>query len=438
MARMELIEPPDTAVRAKCAIRMIRTTCLVSAASVLSACATAAASDDSSLAATAAIEVTPASLRRCLDDLEGQARSQNVPLPVFRRYTANLEPDPVVIDKLNFQPEFISSVSAYLKAAVSDERIRQGRDMMQRHQRVLNSVSSRYGVAPEYLVAVWGVESNYGQNFGSRPVLRSLATLACHGRRQGFFRTELFATLKIINAGHVKPDQLVGSWAGAFGHTQFMPTTFLSRAVDHNGDGKRDLLGNLGDALASTANYLKKSGWQDNLPWGIEVTAPDGLTIHADTRKNRQSLARWQSQGVKVVRRADAQRLARLPSDTPAALVRPADNAGPVLMVFSNFDALHAYNPSIKYSLAVATLGDRIARRPPLTVAWPDTGKPLTRDERRELQQRLLDRGHRIGKVDGILGARTRAAIRKERRRLSDPDQAGNRPVLMFLRNGSG
>ena len=393
---------------------------------IMAGCATAVASD------TQPVLVTDKTLRQCLDRLGAESSARNVPPKVFRQYTRSLRADPDVIEKLNFQPEFISSVSRYLKSAVSEQRIKTGRELLSRHRKVLDKLEAHYGIPKEYLVAVWGIESNYGKNFGSRPVLQSLATLACHGRRQTFFRNELFATLKILNAGHIQADKLVGSWAGAFGHTQFMPTTFLSRAVDHDGDGRRDLLGNLGDALASTANYLKKSGWQQSLPWGVEVNAPADLNVNSDTRKKRRALRAWLNDGVRAVR-ADGKRLLdTLPTSTPAALIRPADNAGPVIMVFKNFDAIH------EYSLAVATLGDRIAGRPAFSKPWPDAGKPLTRSERRELQQLLLARGHRIGKVDGILGARSRAAIRKERGRLANPNSAGYRPVLQLLRQGKG
>ncbi|MGB7298609.1 MAG: lytic murein transglycosylase [Burkholderiaceae bacterium] len=396
----------------------------------LSGCASAVASD-----APAPIVVTQATLDQCLETLATQAIKADVSTAAFRLRTNNLKPDPAVINSLNFQPEFISSVADYLKSAVSDQRVTTGRAMLVRHAELLTSLEEKYGIPREVLTAVWGIESNFGQNFGKRSVVQSLATLACHGRRQAFFRRELFATVQLLEAGHVNPDKLVGSWAGAFGHTQFMPTTFLTRAVDYDGDGRSDLVENLGDALASTANYLKVSGWQPGLPWGIEVTAPPaGVNATSDSRTTRKPLSAWRDLGIRGIDQPAMRRIDALPGDAAAALIRPADNAGPTLLVLRNFDAIYAYNPSVKYSLAVAHLSDRLADRPGFIVPWPDVGAPLTLEERRELQALLLGRGHRIGKIDGILGSRTRAAIRIERGRMNNPNLPGERPVLEALR----
>jgi lytic murein transglycosylase len=394
----------------------------------LGACTTALASDDN-----AKIIVTNDTQRQCLSRLAAKAPRK----AAFKRYTDPLKPDPSVIEKLNFQPEFISSVPAYLNAVVNDKRIAQGRAMLQRHASVLASLEKKYGVNRYVLVAVWGIETNFGQHFGSRPVLQSLATLACHGRRQAFFRNELYAAVRILDDGHVNPDRLVGSWAGAFGHTQFMPTTFLTRAIDFDGDGKRDLMENVGDALASTANYLKKFGWDDAYPWGIEVTKPNSVIAHTDSRKKTKKIDAWRKIGVKGINPANARLLASLPADLPAALIRPADTGGPVLMVLGNFNAVHAYNPSMKYSLAVNHLADRFRSDDRFVTPWPDAGKPLTRDERRELQALLLKNGHRIGKIDGVLGSRSRAAMRKERARIKATDAGGYRGLLEALRKSA-
>ena len=208
----------------------------------------------------------------CLARLAAQAPDKGVARDVFRSALEGVQPDPSILPLLDAQPEFKTPIWDYLAALVDDERVADGQRMLVQWRDVLTRVQQQYGVDPATVVAVWGVESNYGQNFGGRPLLSSLSTLSCFGRRQAYFQGELYATVKIIQDEHVAPERLVGSWAGAFGHTQFMPSTYLRLAVDFDGDGRRDLVDSVPDALASTANFLAKAGWRDDLAWGYAVS----------------------------------------------------------------------------------------------------------------------------------------------------------------------
>jgi len=212
------------------------------------------------------------SFRSCLAGLKPQALAKGVHAATYDRYTQNLTPDYSVIERLNYQPEFSTPIWDYLSGLVDEERVQQGRQKLQQHRDVLNRVSAAYGIPAETVVAVWGVESNYGDISGKYPLLQALGTLSCEGRRQSYFRGEFFTTMKLLQRGDVYENQLKGSWAGAFGHTQFMPSTYDELAVDFDGDGRRDLVSSIPDALASTANFLKKRGWQTGQPWGFEAS----------------------------------------------------------------------------------------------------------------------------------------------------------------------
>jgi lytic murein transglycosylase len=254
------------------------------------------------------------------------------------------------------------------------------------------------------LVAVWGVETDYGKLRGGRPLVRSLATLSCFGGRQRFFRGELVATLRIIQSGDIQPEALAGSWAGAFGQTQFMPSSFQRFAVDFDGDGRRDIVGTVPDALGSTANYLARAGWVSGEPWGQEVRLPPNYKGPAG-RRTRQPLAQWSKLGI---RRIDG---ASLGASGTAALLLPAGAEGPAFLVLKNFDVIYAYNAAESYALAIAHLSDRLRGAGPFEKAWPTDDPGISRAERREVQQRLTERGFDLGAVDGMIGPRTRAAI---------------------------
>jgi lytic murein transglycosylase len=371
-----------------------------------------------------------AAFASCLAKLRGEAAAKGVRGDTFDTHTAALAPDMAVIGFLDAQPEFVTPIWDYLAALVDEERVADGRAMQAQWKEVLAEVERRYGVDAETVVAVWGVESNYGRNFGSRPLLTSLSTLSCFGRRQAFFRGEFFTTLKILQEGHVAPERLTGSWAGAFGHTQFMPSTFMRLAVDFDGDGRRDLIDSVPDALASTANFLKRAGWRSDLPWGFEVRLPRGMDTSDAGRRNKQPMAEWAARGV---RRADGSALPA--GGAPAGLMLPAGREGPAFLVTRNFDALYSYNAAESYGLAIAHLSDRLRGGAPFVAAWPTDDPGLSRAERRELQQLLIARGHDIGEADGMIGARTREALQREQAALGLPadGRAGQR-ALQALR----
>lgn len=379
-----------------------------------------------------AAQTTDPEFTRCIADLRAPARAARVQDATFTRFTEGLQPDMSVIDKLNFQPEFKLPIWDYLAALVDDERVADGQARLAEHAEVLARVQQRYGVDPATVVAVWGVESNFGRNFGSHPLVQALGTLSCFGRRQAFFRGEFFATLRILQSGDIAPERLVGSWAGAFGHTQFMPSTFERLAVDGDGDGKRDLIDNTADALASTANFLAKAGWQTGQPWGLEVKLPAGFSTAGEGRRSKRPMSEWISRGLRQV---DGSALpAQLGN---AGLMTPAGPQGPAFLVLRNFDALYSYNAAESYGLAIAHLADRLRGAGPFTTPWPTDDAGLSRAERRELQGLLVLRGHDIGAIDGALGERSRAAIRIEQQRLGqEATGRGGQKILRALRGG--
>ena len=367
----------------------------------------------------------------CLNTLRAPARAAGVRDETFALHTQNLAPDMSVIDKLNFQPEFRTAIWDYLAGLVDEERVAEGRTLLTRHAETLARVSEKYGVDPATVVAVWGVESNFGQTFGKSPLVQSLGTLSCFGRRQAYFRTEFYATLRILQAGHIAPERLVGSWAGAFGHTQFMPSTFERLAVDFDGDGKADLMDSTSDALASTANFLAKAGWQSGQPWGFEVKLPEGFNVTGEGRRSKRPMAEWAARGLQ---RVDG---SPLPANGSAGLMTPAGAQGPAFLVLRNFDAIYSYNAAESYGLAIAHLSDRLRGGGPFTTPWPTDDPGLSRAERREVQTLLIARGHDIGEVDGMLGDKSRVAIRAEQARLGQEasGRAGQK-LLKALRGG--
>ncbi len=369
----------------------------------------------------------------CLARLRPEAMAKGVSAATFDAHTAALTPDMAVIAFLDAQPEFVTPIWDYLAALVDDERVADGRDMLARWQEVLGRVEGAYRVDPATVVAVWGVESNFGRNFGTRPLLTSLSTLSCYGRRQDYFRGEFFTTLKIIQEGHVAPERLTGSWAGAFGHTQFMPSTFMRLAVDFDGDGRRDLVDSVPDALASTANFLKRAGWRSDLPWGFEVALPKGFDTSVAGRRNKQPMQDWAARGI---RRIDGSALPA--GEIPAALLLPAGQGGPAFLVTRNFDALYSYNAAESYALAIAHLADRLRGGGPFVAAWPTDDPGLSRAERRELQSLLIGRGYDIGEPDGMIGARTREAIKAVQTELGlQADGRAGQKVLRALRSAA-
>ena len=373
--------------------------------------------------------------QQCIANLRSQAISSGVSGSSYDRYTQNLTPDYSVIEKLNYQPEFSTPIWDYLSGLVDEERVQLGRQKLAQHREVLNRVAAAYGVPAETVVAVWGVESNFGDIAGSYPLLQALGTLSCEGRRQSYFRGEFFTTMRILQRGDLTEQQMKGSWAGAFGHTQFMPSTYEELAVDFDGDGRRDLVSSTTDALASTANFLKKRGWQTGMPWGFEVRIPEGMSISGEGRRNKKALSSWVSRGIV---RADGSPLIQgnLSDSSSAGLMAPAGANGPVFLVFKNFDAIYSYNAAESYALAIAHLSDRLQGQGGFSKAWPTDDAGTSRAERREIQQFLLNKGYDIGAVDGLIGDKTRQAIRQEQNRLGlSPTGRAGQQILRSFRN---
>ena len=302
---------------------------------------------------------TTVDFARCLDELRTTALNEGVSAETFGRATDGLTPDMRTVANMERQVEFTLTFTEYLARQVTAARIDTGRAKLAEHGDLLAGIEARYGVDPAIIVAIWGMESSFGAAAGNFPVVQSLATLSCFGRRQPFFRNELFSALRILEQGDVAMDDFRGSWAGAFGQTQFLPTSFERLAIDYSGDGHRDIIGSVPDALASAAHYLQQARWQQGLPWGFAVNAPATFSLPVGDWKERQPLSFWQEQGFK---RADGSALitAELPAPTPAGLVATGSGSDPYFLVLANFDALHRYNPAINYALAIGHLADRI------------------------------------------------------------------------------
>ena len=341
----------------------------------------------------------------CVRTLRGDAMGRGISAQTFDTALQGVEPDPSVLEAMDSQPEFKTPIWDYLASLVDDQRIADGRARLTQWSAILDKVEERFGVDRHVVVAVWGVESDFGKSAGGRPLVRSLATGACSGRRAKFFRDELMATLRIVQSGDMRPEELKGSWAGAFGQTQFMPTTFQRLAVDFDGDGRRDIVGSVPDALGSTANFLNKAGWVTGQPWGYEVRLPAGYS-GASGRGTKLPLSQWSALGLIT---ADGQPLT---GSGPAALLLPAGASGPAFLVFRNFNAIYSYNGADSYALAIAHLSDRLRGSGAFRTAWPTDDVGLSRAQRREVQELLAARGFDIGAPDGAIGPRTRTAIR--------------------------
>ena len=382
------------------------------------------------VAAFAATSAAANDFAGCLAQIRKDALGASISAQTFDAATAALEPDESVLEAMRYQPEFVTPIWDYLAGLVDDQRIADGRARLEQWASVLGAAEAKFGVDRHTVVAVWGVESDFGRLMGKRPLVRSLATVACFGSRQSFFRSELIATLKIVQSGDFTPETLVGSWAGAFGQTQFMPSTFLRLAVDFDGDGRRDIVGSVADALGSTANYLKRAGWVTGEPWGYEVRLPAGYNGPSG-RRQKQNIGQWSALGIK---RIDGR---ALDGPSQSALLLPAGAKGPAFLIFKNFDAIYSYNAAESYALAIAHLSDRLRGGSAFATPWPTDDRGISRAERLEVQQRLIERGYDIGVADGMIGTKTRAAIREFQRAngLPDDGRAGGR-LLEALRVG--
>jgi len=361
----------------------------------------------SGLAALAALVVAGparADFAECVAGLRTDAARAGISAKTIDGAFNGLQPDMKVLDFQKSQPEFKTPVWDYVDGLVEDDRVAEGKAAMAREARALARAEETYGVSRYMLAAIWGVESKFGQNMGQRPLVQSLSTLACYGERANYFRSELMATLKIIDRGDVPADKLNGSWAGAFGQTQFMPSTFLRLAVDFEGDGRRDIVDSAPDALASAANYLRKSGWRSGLPWGFEVKLPPGYSGPSG-RKAKQSMSFWSAKGLT---RVDGRAL----GGGDAALLLPAGRDGPAFLVTRNFDAVYSYNAAESYTLAACVLSDKLAGGSGIVTSWPTDDPLLPLEGRKQVQALLAQRGYDVGgPPDGDIGTKSKAAI---------------------------
>lgn len=359
-----------------------------------------------------------------------RAMAQGISAATFDRAFSGVTVNARVLERDGNQAEFSRPLWDYLDSAVSDTRTANGRAALSRHRDILARIERRYGVEAEVVVAVWGLESAYGAMRGDTDIIAAMATLAYEGRRRDFFEAQLIAALRILQAGDVSPRQMVGSWAGAMGHTQFMPTSYLEHAVDFDGDGRRDIWSDDPvDALASTANYLRNHGWTTGQPWGMEVHLPDGFDYALTGERVKRDAAFWNARGVRL---ADG---GRVPDHGRASILLPAGHRGVALVIYDNFHVIERYNPADAYVIAVGHLSDRITGGPDFRGGWPREDRALSRAEREELQQRLVRAGFHRYAVDGIIGPQTIDSVRRFQASLGwVPDGYASLRVLERLR----
>jgi membrane-bound lytic murein transglycosylase B len=363
-----------------------------------------------SLASSKAVADDSLAFQEWLYSFRLEAKNQGIQQRTLDATLAGLSLNPRIIELDRRQPEFTQTFWRYLSRRVSPDRIRRGRELLQKHGALLKRIEKRYGVPPRFLVSFWGLESNFGDYTGKMSVIRSIATLAYNPRRRRFFTGELISALRIIERGDMAPT-VKGSWAGAMGQTQFMPSTYLRYAVDGDGDGRRDLWGSLADIFSSSSNFLAKVGWKREQTWGREVRLPAGFKFELSGLKNRRPLSEWQTLGI---RRTDGRNLPTI--DVKAALVLPAGYKGPAFLVYRNFRTIMIWNRSIYYAIAVGRLADRIIGMGALTAKPPADDVPLSRAQVKTMQQRLTALGLDVGVADGVVGSKTRQAIKSFQR----------------------
>jgi lytic murein transglycosylase len=377
-----------------------------------------------------AIRQAAAHFDECVAGMWPDAARRGISRESFERFTAGLTPDLRIMDLMDAQPEFTKSVWDYLDILVNDNRLAKGKEILARYKPQFDSMEKAYGVDRNIIAAFWGIESNFSTQIGDRSVLQSTATLSCIGRRQDYFRNEFLSALEILHHGDLRPEQLHGSWAGAFGATQFMPTVFKRFAVDADGDGRRDVVDDPADIISSTANNLKKDGWQTGQPWGYEVSVPKDFNYMLADRAKPMTMAQWDHLGVK--------RATNQPFPHPAEkayLLAPAGAEGPGFLMLQNFRVIMKYNPAEAYALAVGHFADRLRGGQPFVQPWPRQERELSKAERLELQQILAQRGFYRGTPDGQFGGETRQALRNFQASIGAPaDGFATEGVLEQLR----
>ena len=367
---------------------------------------------------------------RWITGFRARALARGISEATFDRAFNGISYNTYVVEKDRNQGEFTKAIWDYLDKAVSDLRVKNGLKALKQNRKLLDRIEKAYGVEKEVVVAVWGLESSYGENRGDIPLIEALATLAYDGRRGSFFESQLIAALKIIQSGDVAPRSMTGSWAGAMGHTQFIPTSYLAFAVDFTGDGKRDIWSdNPADALASTAAYLARSGWKKGQPWGMEVRLPADFDFGLTGERIRKTPADWAALGVRDINGR------KIANHGAASILMPAGARGAAFMIFDNFRAIERYNAADAYVIAVGHLSDRLRGGPPIQAAWPRDDRALVFAERVELQERLTKAGFNTGGADGKIGPNTIAAVRAFQRSIGMiPDGYASLDILRLLR----
>lgn len=363
---------------------------------------------------------------RWVTGLRASARAAGIDEATLRIAFDDVRYLPRVVELDRAQPEFTRTVWDYLDSAVSPQRVALGQDKLLQLRSQAEAATARYGVAPNVIVAIWGIESNYGSNYGDIPTIDALATLGFEGRREDWARGQLLAALKILQGGDIDRAHMIGSWAGAMGQTQFLPSVFLAYAVDADGDGRRDIWGSMPDVMASTANFLARSGWRAEQPWGTEVQLPSGFDPGRADAEVRQSSAQWAAEGVRTVAGAP------LPEFADGTILLPAGARGPAFLVGPNFRTILRYNNSTSYALAVGLLAQRLADGPGVQAPWPRDLPALSRSQLMALQTALNERGFASGTPDGMMGPATRDGLRRYQRSVGLP--ADGYPTLELLR----
>jgi len=365
-----------------------------------------------------------------------ESRSHGVSKRIAELAFANIRLNTRVIELNENQPEFTRAIWDYMDSAVADERIARGRSLMRQHRKLLARFERQYGVPSSIVTAIWGMESNFGANLGGFNVVEALATLGFEGRRAAFGREQLMAALKILEEGDVQPSRMIGSWAGAMGQTQFIPTVFLEYAKDGNGDGKRNLWDTRADIISSTANYMSEKGWQTGAPCFDEVRLPNNFDYAQADISIERTVREWADASVTLVDGRSLSRRRGQDKDAPAAIILPAGHKGPAFMAYPNFKVVLAYNNAISYALAICQLSQRFIGGPEFRKDWPRDEQPiLVRRDRIELQMLLGQKGLDVGEADGVIGKRTREAIRAYQRQVGmAPDGFPTQELLRRLR----
>ena len=347
----------------------------------------------------------------CVETLWPAAKAAGVTRATFDVAFQGFTPDPEVVEAANFQPEYVKPIGEYIDRVVSDKRITTGKQMLIDNKALLDQIEAKYGVDRHIIVAIWGVESNYGTQPGDKNIIRSLGTLYCTGTKAKFAKPQIVTALKILQHGDINLQRMNGSWAGAMGHTQFIPTTYTRFAIDQDGDGKRDIWDNIPDALGSTASYLRASKWQPGQTWGYEVSVPKGIDPKKVSPSTMKPLGDWQKLGFLRVNGEPFPR----PGDK-ATLFAPEGARGPSFLVLNNFRSILHYNTATSYALGVGHLADRLAGGGPFVHPWPTDETHLSLDQRTELQQLLIAKGLLVGDADGVIGPATLEAVKTYQR----------------------